>query len=104
MKAVIDPKNLYKKREINGIKIYKKKDLDNVIKKFKINEIILGNNSLSKKEYSKLFNKHEKSNIRIKKINIKHDGLNEYLNQSTISLLNFFDIINRPKIIVKKNT
>ena len=28
--------------------------------------------------------------------------INEYLNQSTISLLNFFDIINRPKIIVKK--
>ena len=66
MKAVIDPKNLYKKREINGIKIYKKKDLYNVTKKFKINEIILGSNSLSKKEYSKLFNKHEKSNIRIK--------------------------------------
>ena len=102
VKAVIDPKNLYKKREINGIKIYKKKDLNNVIKKFKINEVILGNNSLSKKEYSKLFNEHEKSNIRIKKLNIKHDGLNEYLNQSTISLVNFFDIINRPKIIVKK--
>ena len=102
MKAVIDSKNLYKKREINGIKIYKKKDLYNVTKKFKINEIILGSNSLSKKEYSKLFNKHEKSNIRIKKLNIKHDGLNEYLNQSTMSLVNFFDIINRPKIIVKK--
>ena len=102
VKAVIDPKNLYKKREINGIKIYKKKDLYNVTKKFKINEIILGSNSLSKKEYSKLFNKHEKSNIRIKKLNIKHDGLNEYLNQSTMSLVNFFDIINRPKIIVKK--
>ena len=46
VKAVIDPKNLYK--EINGIKIYKK-DLYNVTKKFKINEIILGSNSLSKK-------------------------------------------------------
>ncbi len=102
VKAVIDSKNLYKKREINGIKIYKKKDLDNVIKKLKINEIIIGNNTLSEKEYSKLFNKHEKSNIRIKKINIKYDGLNEYLNQSTISLLNFFDIIDRPKIIVKR--
>ena len=102
VKAVIDPKNLYKKREINGIKIYKKKDLDYVIKKLKINEIIIGNNSLNEKEYSKFFNRHEKSNIRIKKLNIKHDGLNEYLNQSTISLLNFFDIINRPKIIVKK--
>ena len=89
MKAVIDPKNLYKKREINGIKIYKKKDLDNVIKKLKINEIIIGNNTLSEKEFSKLFNRYEKSNIRIKKLNIKHDGLNEYLNQSTISLLTF---------------
>ena len=102
VKAVIDPKNLYKKREINGIKIYKKKDLEYVIKKLKINEIIIGNNSLSEKEYSKFFNKYEKSNIRIKKLNIKHDGLNEYLNQSTISLLNFFDIVDRPKIIVKK--
>ena len=69
VKAVIDPKNLYKKREINGIKIYKKKDLDYVIKKLKINEIIIGNNSLNEKEYSKFFNRHEKSNIRIKKLN-----------------------------------
>ncbi len=102
VKAIIDTKNLYRKREINGISIYKKKDLDNLIKKFKINEIIVGNNSLSQIEFSKLFNRYEKSNIRIKKLNIKHEDVNEYLNQSTISLLNFFDIINRPKITVKK--
>ena len=102
VKAIIDTKNLYRKREINGITIYKKKDLDNLIKKFKINEIIVGNDSLSQIEFSKLFNRYEKSNIRIKKLNIKHEDVNEYLNQSTISLLNFFDIVNRPKITVKK--
>ena len=102
VKAIIDTKSVYKKREINGIKIYKKKDLDNIIKKLKINEIILGNNSLSEKEFSKLFNRYEKSNIRIKKLDKKQKNKNEYLNQSTNSSINFFNIIDRPKIIVKK--
>tara|TARA_X000001036_G_scaffold375770_1_gene364779 strand:+ start:825 stop:2654 length:1830 start_codon:yes stop_codon:yes gene_type:complete len=102
IKALIDTKNLHKKREFNGIKIYKKKDLDELIKNLKINEIIVSSKSLNDTEFINLFNKYENMNIRIKKLNKNEDDLNEYLNQSIISKLNFFNIINRPKIVVKK--
>ena len=42
VKAIIDPENLFKSRELNGIKIYKKKNLFKLIDEFKINEIIIG--------------------------------------------------------------
>ena len=102
IKALIDTKNLYKKREFNGIKIFKKKELDNVIKNYEINEIIIGNKSISDREVSDLFDRYENKNIRIKKLSNNQNYLDQYLNQSIISNLSFFDIINRPKIVVKK--
>ena len=103
IKAVIDTSNLYKKREFNGIQIYKKKDLDKVIKSSNIDEIIVGENCLTNKEFLKLFNKYENSNIRIKKLNSNQSNSNKYLNNFPSYELSFFDIINRPKIVVKKN-
>ena len=103
IKAVIDTSNLYKKREFNGIQIYKKKDLDKVIKSSDIDEIIVGENCLTNKEFLKLFNKYENTNIRIKKLNNSQNNLNKYLNYFPSYELSFFDIINRPKIVVKKN-
>ena len=103
IKAVIDTSNLYKKREFNGIQIYKKKDLDKVIKSSDIDEIIVGENCLTNKEFLKLFNKYENSNIRIKKLNSNQSNSNKYLNNFPSYELSFFDIINRPKIVVKKN-
>jgi len=102
IKALIDTKNLYKKREFNGIKIFKKKELNNVIKNFEINEIIIGNKSITDQEVSELFDRYENENIRIKKLSNNQNYLDQYLNQSIISNLSFFDIINRPKIVVKK--
>ncbi len=102
VKALIDTKNLHKKREFNGIKIFKKKELNNVINNYEINEIIIGNKSISDREVSDLFDRYENKNIRIKKLSNNQNYLDQYLNQSIISNLSFFDIINRPKIIVKK--
>ena len=102
IKALIDTKNLNKKREFNGIKIFKKKELDNVIKNYEINEIIVGNKSITDREISDLFDRYENQNIRIKKLSNNQNYLDQYLNQSIISNLSFFDIINRPKIAVKK--
>ena len=102
VKGLIDTNNQYKKRELNGIKIFKKNDLYNIIEKLKINEIIIGNKSLTNHEVSNLFNKLENKNIRIKKLNNQHSNLKQYLNESIVSNLNFYDIIDRPRIIVKK--
>mgnify|MGYP001326704033 FL=1 len=102
VKALIDTNSLHKKREFNGIKIFKKKDLYDVIKNYGINEIIIGYKSLTDREVSYLFDKYENKNIRIKKLNNNQNYLNQYLNQSIISNLSFFDIIDRPKITVKK--
>ena len=49
VQALIDTNNLYKKRELNGIKIYKKNDIHKIVKNFSINEIIIGKKSLSGK-------------------------------------------------------
>ena len=102
IKAVVDTKNLYKRREFNGIKIFKKKDLDSLVKNYKINEIIVGSKSLSEKEFKSLFNKYENTDIRIKKLNLNKENSSDYLIHSTNSKLNFFEIVNRSKIIVEK--
>ena len=90
IKAVIDTSNLYKQREFNGIQIYKKKDLDKVIKSSNIDEIIVGENCLTNKEFLKLFNKYENSNIRIKKLNSNQSNSNKYLNSFPSYELNCF--------------
>ena len=101
VKGLIDTNNQYKKRELNGIKIFKKNDLYNIIEKLKINEIFIGYKSLTKREVSNLFDKFENKNIRIKKLNNQHSNLKQYLNDSIVSNLNFYDIVDRPRIIVK---
>ena len=102
VKCLLDVTENFRKRELNGIKIFKKKELHNVIKNYGINEIIIGNKSITDREVSDLFKRYENKNIRIKKLSNNQNYLDQYLNQSIISNLSFFDIINRPKIIVKK--
>ncbi len=102
VEGLIDTKNLHKKRELNGIKIYKKSELNRIIEEKKINEIIIGKNSLTSKDKTSLFKKYENKNIRIKNLDFNKNKLSNYLNETIISNLNFFDIINRPKIKVKK--
>ena len=101
IKAIIDPRNLFKSRDFNGIKIYKSKELFSLVSQLNINEIIIGK-GLRKKQVSEIFNKYEKSNIRIKNLTDSKKS-SELLDIITISNLSFFDVIDRPKKIVKKN-
>ena len=109
VKGIIDNKdNTLSKRELNGIKIYKKNELDNLIKKLSITEIIIGNNILKKKDFFNLFDKIEYKNIRLKNLSGIKNIMGKFLTESTYSEINFFDIVDRPKIrvnekILKKN-
>ncbi|WP_440938083.1 polysaccharide biosynthesis protein, partial [Candidatus Pelagibacter sp.] len=100
VKALVDVGNKFKSREFNGIKIFKKNELFYLVEKFNINEIIIGKD-FSKKEVDKIFDKFEEKNIRIKNLSnkINSTGL---VDQITLTNLDFFNVINRPKINVKK--
>ena len=100
IKCILDTSNKFKERELNGIKIYKKDYLDIAIKKYDISEIIIGSNVLEKKEITKLYNKITDRNIRVKNLSIESSYKNEFIKDPQISKIDFFDIINRPKISV----
>jgi len=102
VKGLIDTSGKYKKRELNGIKIFKIENLNKIIKKYFITEIIIGHNSLSKNKLKELFSNLEKKNIRIRNLFNAKNYLKNIINQSFESQVNFFDIVNRPKIKVEK--
>ena len=97
--AFIDAKDRYKKRELSGIKIFKNIELDNIINIYNITEIIINSKSLSRNKIENLYKKFEKKNIRIRNLNEKKNTLN-FLNKSLEIKPSFFDIVNRPKIVV----
>jgi FlaA1/EpsC-like NDP-sugar epimerase len=98
-----DANNNFSKRELNGIKIYKKKFLYEIIKKYSINEIIIGSNTLNKDELTNLFQKLKSKNIRIKNLSKSRNYLNNFINESIRVKSNFFDVVDRKKIKVDKN-
>tara|TARA_B110000503_G_scaffold25642_1_gene40495 strand:- start:2148 stop:3662 length:1515 start_codon:yes stop_codon:yes gene_type:complete len=100
IKCIIDSSNKFRKRELNGIKIYKKDYVDIAINKHDISEIIIGSNALEKKEIAKLYNKMIDKNIRVKNFSKESSYTNEFLKDSLTSKIDFFDIINRPKISI----
>ena len=100
VKALADVGNKFKSREFNGIKIYKKNELSYLVVKFNINEIIIGK-GLPKKEIAKNFDKFEQKNIRIKNLSNKINSTG-FVDQISLDNLDFFNVINRPKINVKK--
>ena len=102
VKCFLDISGEYKKREINGVKIYKIRDLHKIIKSLNINEIIIGTKSFKKNERLSLFKKLENQNIRIKNLaNIK-EGYKNLIKKSLKIKPNFYDIIDREKIMVDK--
>lgn len=103
VKGFIDNLETYKKREINGIKIYKKNQLIKIIKEKKITEIIIGSNYHSDNKYRALFNLLQHKNIRIRKISNAKSYLKTFITKSLENKINFFDVIDRPKIKVDKN-
>jgi FlaA1/EpsC-like NDP-sugar epimerase len=96
----IDVSNNYKKREINGVKIYKDNYLFTIIEKYKINEIIIGTNNYSKIKIKKIYEKLEGKNVRVRNINETKNFFKNSIKRSFKNKLNFFDIIDRPAIQV----
>ena len=101
--GLIDTYNKYKKRELNGIKIFKKNKIYDLVSNDTFNEIIIGKKTLNKKEINILFNfLKKKKNLRIVNLN-KIINLNDNLIRNTLlPHVDFFDIIQRPKINIEK--
>ncbi len=100
--AFVDSKNKYKKRELSGIKIFKNTEFEQVIKEHQISEIIINSKTYSKKDINLLYKKFEKKNIRIRNLTETENSKN-FLKKLLEIKPSFYDIINRPKIVVDKN-
>ena len=103
VEGFVDTKNQYKKRDINGIRIFKKIDLIKDIKKYKISEIILGPDSITKKEKEILFKNLSALSVRVVSMEQIDTYLPNLIHKNTESKINFYDIINRPQIKTNKN-
>ena len=101
VKCLLDESGKFKKREINGVKIYKVSNLYSLIEKFNITEIIIGSKNFSKEKRITLFNKLENKNIRIKNIDLKRFQ-NNIIEKSLEIKPSLFEVINRPKIVINK--
>ena len=101
IKCLLDESGKFKKRELNGVKIYKVSNLYSLIEKFNITEIIIGSKNFSKEKRITLFNKLENKNIRIKNIDLKRFQ-NNIIEKSLEIKPSLFEVINRPKIVVNK--
>jgi FlaA1/EpsC-like NDP-sugar epimerase len=101
VKCLLDDSEKFKKRELNGVKIYKVSNLYNLLEKFNITEIIIGSKNFSKEKKITLFNKLKNKNIRIKNVDLKrfHNNIIEKYLEIKPSL---FEVINRPKIKVNE--
>ena len=98
----IDTKGKYKKREINGIKIFKDQNLSDLVKKLNINEIIISKLDVSEKKIKKIYKEFENLNIRIRHIGKEKNYIQNFLDKFLIPDISFYDVINRPKITVNK--
>ncbi len=103
VEGFVDTKNQYKKRDINGIRIFKKINLIKDIKKYKISEIILGPDSITKKEKEILFKNLSALSVRVVSMEQIDTYLPNLIHKNTESKINFYDIINRPQIKTNKN-
>ena len=102
VRAFIDVYGKYKKRELSGVSIYKKEELSKIIDQKNISEIIIGTNNFSKKKLEKYYQEFEKKNIRVRNISEIKNFLKNIIKKSLETKINFFDIIDRPKIEVDK--
>ena len=102
VKGFIDVNENYKKREINGIKIFKNENLLKIVDQENISEIIIGPKIFSKNKYKKIFEELENRNIRIRNMNISKNYIKNFIIKTLEPKINFYDIINRPKIFVDK--
>ena len=97
----IDFKNEFKKREVNGIKIYKKNELINVVNQKKISDLFIGKDILSNEEYINILNLLKDLYIRINIINFSQIDLNSNnisYNHENIPI-DFYSVLNKKKTI-----
>ena len=102
VKCFLDISEEYKKREINGVKIYKSQNLYQIIKSLDIKEIIIGTKGFKKFQKISLFKNLENSNIKIKDLANTKGNYKNLIKKSLEIKPSFYDIINRKKIVVKK--
>ena len=100
--AFIDVHGKYKKRQLSGVSIFKEEELLEVIDKKNISEIIIGTNYFSKNKIKRYYQDFEKKNIRVRNISQIKNFLKNIIKKSLETKINFFDIIDRPKIEVDK--
>ena len=102
VKCFLDVSENFKKREINGIKIYKISNLYHLIDKLQITEIIIASKKFSKKKRDTLYKKLINKNVRIKNVSSLKNKKN-IIEKTLEAKPSFFDIINRTKIDVSKS-
>ena len=93
----IDLKNEFKKREINGIKIYKRDNLYKLIDNLNINNLYIAPKILKKKKLNEIFENLKDKNIRIINLEKFENYLPNFYKEKLPKQLNFYDIVNRPK-------
>tara|TARA_X000000950_G_scaffold247616_1_gene306020 strand:- start:3808 stop:5676 length:1869 start_codon:yes stop_codon:yes gene_type:complete len=103
VKAFIDVNNKYRKRELNGIKIFKKDDLNILLDKFNITEVITYKNPVNSIDSKKTFSYLENKNIRIRGIKATQNYIHNFMNKFFEPNIDFHDIINRSKVKVKNS-
>ena len=102
VKGFIDSSNQYRKRQINGIKIHKKENLDEIINKNHISEIIIDPQTFSKKDRDLLLTRFQNQNIRIITMGNKNKFNFNLIRKSLESKIDFYDIVNRSEIELNK--
>ncbi len=103
VKAFVDINDKYRKRELNGIKIFKKDDLNKLLDKFNITEIITYKNPVNSIDLKKISSYLEKKNIRIRGIKATQNYIHNFMNKFFEPNIDFHDIINRSKVKVENN-
>ncbi len=99
----IDINNEFKKREINGIKIYKKENLYKVIKELDINNLFIAPKILRKKKIEEIFDNLKDKNVRIINLEKFETNIPNFYRENLPKKLNFYDIVNRPKSNINQN-
>jgi len=103
VKAFVDINDKYRKRELNGIKIFKKDELNKLLVKFNITEIITYKNPVNSLDLKKISTYLQKQNIRIRGIKATRDYIHNFMNKFFEPNISFHDIINRSKVKVDRN-
>jgi hypothetical protein len=96
IKGFIDHSNEFKKREVNGIKIYKKEDIINIIKEKKISYVFVGSNILNNEAYNNLLNHLHDCYVRI---NLIKPSYIENIQNTKDEPVDFYSVFNKKKNI-----